>query len=125
MSVSTKRTGSSTRFQSTRRRSGANTTEVGTGSDGSNTHAAGAVPNRTFGRTYLSRGFSGYRRPKRPKRKGQWGVKTWTAKDPLPNVTRPSPGERTQAMPTGTKETVVCTVQQRGGCRKSKRRGWK
>jgi len=82
-------------------------------------------PNRTFGRTYLSRGFAGYKRPKRPKRKKNFGVKTWTAADPLPGVTRPSHGAVSVSTPTGTKATVVPQVQQRGGCRRSKRRGGK
>lgn len=115
MSITKRHSGGSPRFQSTRRQSGPYTE-----TDGSNAQAACVEPDRAFGRTYMSRGMSGYKRPKRP---GRDNSKTWTADEPLPNVSKPSPGEISQAIPTGTKETVVPQVQQRGGCRKSKRRG--
>ena len=91
--------------------------------EGSTGGGACTRPKRTFGRTYLSRGFSGYRRPKRPGTKGRYGVKNWSADDPLPNVTRPGLAEVSASTPTGTKATVVSTVTKRSGCRRSKRRG--
>jgi hypothetical protein len=132
MSVATKRTGGSRRFQATRRRSGQGSTadKGAEGTHASAQHGEGSTgggacmkPKRTFGRTYLSRGFSGYRRPKRPGTKGRYGVKNWSADDPLPNVTRPGLAEVSASTPTGTKATVVSTVTKRSGCRRSKRRG--
>ena len=118
MSIAKRHSGGATRFQSTRRTSGKDSED-----EGSASQAACVEPDRTFGRTYLSRGMSGYKRPKRPGRSPNYGKKTWSADDPLPNVSRPSPGERNEAIPTGTKETVVPMVQQRGGCRKTPARG--
>ena len=118
MSVSTKRTGSSTRFQSTRRRSGEGTHEEAAQS------REGAVPTRTTSRTYMQRGFSGYHRPKRPKRKGRYGVKGWTAADPLPGVTRPQGTEISQSQQKGQSAAAVVTkVKMHGGSHRSKRRG--
>jgi hypothetical protein len=117
MSISTRRSGGTTHFQSTRRRSGdgAEGEGVATG------QAACVEPDRTFGRTYLQRGLSGYHRPKRP---GRDNRKTWRAEDPLPgDVTKPQLAAVNEAIPTGTKETVVSQVKHRGGCRRSKRRG--
>ena len=76
------------RFQSTRRTSGGLSEN-----EGSVAHAACVQPDRTFGRTYLQRGFSGYKRPRRPKRTMPFGVKQWSAEDELPGVTRPGLAE--------------------------------
>lgn len=130
MSIAKSRSGSTRRFQSTRRKSGGTEQNAAEGNHGDKRHGEGSTgggacmkPDRTFGRTYLQRGFAGYKRPKRPKRTGKFGVKTWSAADELPGVTRPGLGEISAATPTGTKSSVVNKVQQRGGCSKSRRRG--
>src|SRR5208337_4194831 len=110
MSVSTTRSGSSRRFQSTRRKSGGTPENAAEGNHGDKRHGEGTSgggacmkPDRVFGRTYMQRGFAGYKRPKRPGTKGRYGVKNWSADDELPNVTRPGLGEISQSTPTGTK----------------------
>ena len=122
MSVAKKRgssqRGGSTRKQATRRRSGEGTHEEAAQS------REGAVPTRTTSRTYMQRGFSGYHRPKRPKRKGRYGVKGWTAADPLPGVTRPQGTEISQSQQKGQSAAAVVTkVKMHGGSHRSKRRG--
>ena len=106
------------RFQSTRRTSGGLSEN-----EGSVAHAACMQPDRTFGRTYLQRGFSGYKRPRRPKRTMPFGVKQWSAEDELPGVTRPGLAGISASTPTGTRCAVVSKVQHRGGCRKTPRLG--
>src|SRR5271170_2984616 len=108
--------GTSTRFHAPRRRPGEDTD----GDDGSKAKGS-SEPTRTAARTYMQRGFSGYHRPKRPKRKGQYGVKTWTAEDELPGVTRPRGVEISQAQQKGqTAAPVVVKVKKSGGCHRSK-----
>jgi hypothetical protein len=71
------------RFQSTRRVSGGKEPDGGT-----QEHKETEAPKRTFGRTYLSRGFSGFHRPKRPPRTMPFGKKMWSADDELPGIPR-------------------------------------
>jgi hypothetical protein len=117
------------RFQSTRRTSGGNNSAAPSdGSDGTQTKGETQAPKRTFGRTYLSRGFSGFKRPKRPQRTKPFGKPAFSAADELPGITRPAlattalaaPREGAQA--ASSRKFVATGCKSKGGYAKVPKR---
>jgi hypothetical protein len=113
-------TSGSRRFQSTRRVSGGNNSDGGAPKESGQTQA----PKRTFGRTYLSRGFSGFKRPKRPPRTMPFGQPAFSAADELPGITRPAlartalAAPREGAQPASSRKFVSKGCKAKGGCAK-------
>jgi len=100
------------RFQSTRRVSGGTTPDGGIQTKGKE-----QTPKRTFGRTYLSRGFSGFKRPKRPQRTKPFGKPAFSADDELPGITRPALATTALAAPREGAQTASSRKFISKGCK--------